>query len=596
MLLCGGTALLLGRIDRSAVESRLLRQSRQGNWKAAVALLDELVEDGAVTTTAHNNAAAACSRAGQHGRALSLLKKLRDRGGVWDSYSFTTAVTVHGRRGEWQTALKVLRQMERSSDSPPPNEFVYGAAIGACAASAQWSDAIRLLKKMEADGIQPTTRCYNGALAACDKARQPEAALALLETMRTSKRDTAPPSVVSYGTALAALGRKPSAGASEKATQLLNAMKADGIEPTEVAYGAAASAHGASGSWENALQILQEMDEAGLKPTAVLLCNVLNACANGGAYEPALLVLRGMSLRYGIEPDVACYNAVIKACARGQQWQPAMSLLDQLGGSATERSHLGALGACASCGRWKEALDLLKSMHAEPETKPTPSVRCYTAAIAACGTAGEWKEALRLWAVLLTTVPRRADGPCLETALWACQNAGQWRAALRVCTDLYNRRIEPVEAPNEKDDSGADVFWRPQQPKTSPQRDQVATLNRVCVLHDQLTRTGALDNAISFEAAIHCCETWGVGEQLADILEELGGEYVRVMSWSDFPIQQLEIPSRMINPTFVEPVEGGEGEREGGETAGSGDGDDVEEVVGDAIDSEDWGLDGYRSL
>ena len=229
-------------------------------------------------------------------------------------------------------------------------------------------------------------------------------------------------------------------------------------------------------------------------------------------------------------------------------------------------------------------------MHAEPETRPTPSVRCYTAAIAACGTAGEWKEALRLWAVLLTTVPRRADGPCLETALYACSNAGQWRAALRVCTDLHQRRIEPVEAPREFD-SGSDAFWKPaRQPRTSPQRDQVATLNRVCVLHDQLTRTGALDGAISFEAAIHCCETWGVGEQLADILEALGGEYVRVMSWQDFPSAQLEIPSRMINPTFL--VEGGEGAA----AAGAGEEGEEAEGVGSAVDSEEWGLDGYRSL
>ena len=99
---------------------------------------------------------------------------------------------------------------------PAPNEFVYGAAIGACATSSRWEAAIRLLQSMERSGIAPTTRCFNGALAACDKAGQPEVALALLESMRSSHRATAPPSVVSYATCLAALGRRPSLGASKK--------------------------------------------------------------------------------------------------------------------------------------------------------------------------------------------------------------------------------------------------------------------------------------------------------------------------------------------------------------------------------------------
>ena len=42
-------------------------------------------------------------------------------------------------------------------------------------------EAVQLLQTMESRGVPPTTRCFNGALLACDRAGQPDAALALLD-------------------------------------------------------------------------------------------------------------------------------------------------------------------------------------------------------------------------------------------------------------------------------------------------------------------------------------------------------------------------------------------------------------------------------
>ena len=573
MHLCVVLALAVAAPSRKVLEGKLIGVSRNGNWQAALSLIDELVENGHGTSTrAHNNAAVACSRAGRHVEALAVLESLRDRGGTWDSYSFTTAVTALGKRGQWQTALTLLKRMEESS-SPSPNEFVYGAAIGACAVSSRWEDAIRLLDEMAQRGMPPTTRCYNGALAACDRAGQPDAALALLDRMRNDAHEGAWPSVVSYSTVLSALGRRPSLYASPKALELMTMMRADGVRPNAQTYGASVLAHGASGAWEAALEVLRIMDAEGVKPTDVVLCNILNACATGGAWQPALALVRGMEARYGISPDVACINAAIKACARGCEWRNAIMLLKSLGSRASERSYISALSALANGGRWSEALDLLKSMHAD-ETSPIPSVRCYTAAIAACGMAKQWKEAVRLWAVLLTTVPRRADTEACKKVLYACYNAGQWRAALRVLEHLKAKDIKPVNAPP-KGEAAAAVFGSggpsaasdaveaavvdeaaagaagvhgvhrvgpldadgatplptrvlaasERASATTTMGDTTRVLNRVCMLHDQLTRSGALDNAISFEAAIHACEKWGVGEQLGAILEALGEEY-----------------------------------------------------------------------
>lgn len=337
----------------SVIEHKLLTAGRIGNWQKALTLLDQLkVASGerAASTKAHNNAAAACSRAGQWATAISLLGELRERGGSWDAHSYTTAVTAHGKRGAWQESLAILDEMRSASSDnvvlPPPNEFVFGAAIGACATAGQWAEAMRLLDEMEASGLPPTTRCCNGALSACAKAKEPDAALALLQRMRF-RRKRSKPTVVSYSTVLSALGRRPTIANCDITAELLRCMKEDGIEPNSWCLSTAAMAYGATGAWQHALQLVQDMERQRVPISDIVLCNVLNACAVGGAWRPALSLVKGMQQRYGVPPDAACVNAAIKACARANPPQPmlALELLAGLGlpgpGSptgATERS------------------------------------------------------------------------------------------------------------------------------------------------------------------------------------------------------------------------------------------------------------------
>ena len=39
--------------------------------------------------------------------------------------------------------------------APAPNEFVYGATIGACASAGRWEEAMRLLEQMASRGLPP---------------------------------------------------------------------------------------------------------------------------------------------------------------------------------------------------------------------------------------------------------------------------------------------------------------------------------------------------------------------------------------------------------------------------------------------------------
>ena len=141
LLLLAPTPVLsaLASVERLQKQLNLARQA--GDWKSALKLLDKIGAEGDGTSTvAYNNAAAACSRAGQWARALALLDSLMERGGCWDAHSFTTAITVLGKRRQWEAALS-LCEMQNPC-------VCFGAAIGACAESAQWESAIKLLDDM----------------------------------------------------------------------------------------------------------------------------------------------------------------------------------------------------------------------------------------------------------------------------------------------------------------------------------------------------------------------------------------------------------------------------------------------------------------
>ena len=530
------------------------------NFRDALFLLDQLRAIGPPSAKAINSVAAACARAGQYDRTFSLLKELSERG-AWDSFSYTTAITAHGKCRQWAKALALLRTIKE------PNEFVFGAAIGACAAAGRWAEAIALLDDMEARGIPSNARCYNGALSACDRADQPEVALRLFEKMRTGEEERIRPTTISYTSAISACARRPSY--AERSPALLAQMRRDGLRPNAVTFGATAQAYATLGHWEAALQLLADMEAEGVAPNIVVLSNIVNACAEAAEWKPALALTHGMSSRYGVTPDVACVNAAIKACARAQEPAAALELLDGLGKRANVRSYGTALAALASCvpPRWEEALSLLTRMRS---VGLAPSLECHTAALAACGAAREMREVIAIWQGLLDDPEMRSqiDGLCAATVLDACLVSEEWRVGLRIVGQLHEELGAPATAPAtaamaamapaaiaseiaseiasdgttpgttplavlaEAAEAAAATTTRARaapKPATLTARQLNDQLNRVCMQLDALRRHGTLkfDEPPSFEAALGVCERWGLGGKLLLLLDRMAEDEAR---------------------------------------------------------------------
>ena len=417
---------------------------------------------------------------------------------------------------------------------------------------------------MSERGLPPTIRCYNGALSACDKARQPEAAYTLVMAMHASGRKRNRPDAYSYSTALAALGRRPSAAASNQVREVLAAMHDDGVKPNEFVYGTAAMAYGASGSWEHALELIAQMDAQGdVTPSPKLMCNVLNACAVGGARQSALALVKGMEQRYGVVPDVACVNAAIKACARGSPPQPmlALELLASLGTRSTQRSFSTTLSALANGGKWQEALYLLERMRQigmEPSLPASAAIR--RAPATANGSRRSRCGALRSPLPRFRSTPRAsqrsstyARPPGWEARTQSDQRSQRARARAdddggrRGGGDGAQQRgagagvVESKGAQDatadtfgeitlEEETDGEEATAAPPSMGGDPAavgltaRELNAQLSTVLRLHDQLKREGTLRGEISFEAAIVACERWGLGERLSMVLTRLSDE------------------------------------------------------------------------
>ena len=74
--------------------------------------------------------------------------------------------------------------------------------INSCEKSADWSAALQVLDDMKAAGVRPNVVCYNAAISACEKARQCDRALELLEELEHLLHTL--PDVISYNAAISA--------------------------------------------------------------------------------------------------------------------------------------------------------------------------------------------------------------------------------------------------------------------------------------------------------------------------------------------------------------------------------------------------------
>eukprot|EP00953_Heterococcus_sp_UTEX-ZZ885_P008966 5314-Heterococcus_DN1.PRE.8 len=71
-------------------------------------------------------------------------------------------MTAFGKAREWKRAVALLDTMRK--DGLEPTTECYNAAVAACGVVGQWRGALALLARMKLDGVKPDTITFNTAI------------------------------------------------------------------------------------------------------------------------------------------------------------------------------------------------------------------------------------------------------------------------------------------------------------------------------------------------------------------------------------------------------------------------------------------------
>lgn len=186
--------------------------SRAGLWEHALCLLRDIGEAGLAPDVVSYSSAIAAFRGREVGQleldiALGLLEEMR-RGGIKPTnFSHSSAIALCATAGRHDRALELFEELKVAVASgsasgsgseeqmPPLNEVVFTATIDSCGDSGDWETAMRLLAEMEeVSGVAPGLTAFNGAIRACCGGGRWHLGHSLLERMR---RDGVDPDVSS---------------------------------------------------------------------------------------------------------------------------------------------------------------------------------------------------------------------------------------------------------------------------------------------------------------------------------------------------------------------------------------------------------------
>ncbi|CAL1146703.1 unnamed protein product, partial [Cladocopium goreaui] len=369
----------------------------------------------------------ACAKSGEWKQAIALLQELLEVKNLeLDVVPFAAAINACTNGQEWLPALLILSEV--NSVQVEVNVITYNSAISACEKSGEWQKAFDLLHAM------PKQQLQAGMLAN-------PLSLPLFKTLRKYEliqASTAFLMAMYFFTHAALVVRKP---------LLFKASANHGLEEPEEA---AAAATGGScrnccnrvegekvSKWSLALQLFDDLRQRELEASLISYNSTISACAKSGEWQRALALLEDADAT-ATGCDVISYNAAITACSNAAEWDHALSLLRALNLSRLKANLItynAMLGGCRSVQEVWTFIEEAESLGLNP------NMITYGAAISACDRLGESQQALLLLQHL--TVGRlRCNVIACSAAISACEKCAEWQNALRLMQMMKDKEIE----------------------------------------------------------------------------------------------------------------------------------------------------------
>jgi pentatricopeptide repeat protein len=228
-------------------------------------------------------------------------------------------------RDDWDRVIRTLCRKEATEpgwlteartmldNHPDVSLGAYEAVLAGLMRARQWTEAARLLRKLEVQThTRPTAHTYQMVIDASIYDNQLEMATQILQAALYQK--VIPPAP-SFELVIAALSRRLQ---WRRAVQLLDFMYVHAMTPTIHAYQAILTACSKAREDVQARNLLVQMRKQGMQPDILCFNSVMSASANAGRWKEALAILDQCHRVPGVQPDIYTYTNAIRACAKGK--------------------------------------------------------------------------------------------------------------------------------------------------------------------------------------------------------------------------------------------------------------------------------------
>ena len=288
-----------------------------GHWKKALELFAAMEEQGLTPNqVSYGSAIAVCGRGGAWQEGLRLLVQMKTRGIEPSTITYNSAISAcnRGSGDAPRRALEVLQEMRLPGCTAVVDIITLSAAIIACQSLGDWQTALKLLDEIDARDIGPArVTTYNSALSACEQHGRWEEALALLGAMQ---RHDVWLNESTFSIAIWACAR---GGQWREATRLLDEMFRHGFSAGTKTYNAVLHACEGAGEWEEALLLLDEMTGRGVELDEHSAYMIILTCARAGRWGEAMALCQELPMQRGVPVGTVAYAETIVALRAANQ-------------------------------------------------------------------------------------------------------------------------------------------------------------------------------------------------------------------------------------------------------------------------------------
>ncbi|KAI4975325.1 hypothetical protein ZWY2020_048932 [Hordeum vulgare] len=280
-----------------------------GRVDDAVALVHEMVVDGAVAAEAFNPVLSAMLRARDVTGAAKLFSFMQLKGCKPSAATYN--VLLHGLLvcGRASAAMGVMRRMER--EEVTPSVLTYGAIVDGLVRCGKLQDAWKVTEEMAKKGFAPNEFVFSPVITGFCKSGEVDRASTVWDTMVAGG---VRPNIVLYSAMIDGFAR---CGKMTKAELLFEEMVEAKCVPNIMTYSSMVRGYFQIGDSSQALSIWEEMLSAGCTPNAVTYSILISGLCNVGRSKDAMMVWKHM-LGHGCAPDTIAYTSMIKGlCASG---------------------------------------------------------------------------------------------------------------------------------------------------------------------------------------------------------------------------------------------------------------------------------------